>query len=102
MRAVPWPPHRRSTRPLLSNAAALFPVDAPIPFEKCWRMLREKIIAVVIPAFNEADKIAATIRSVPVFVDYVIVVDDGSRDGTASVARRGAGHRVEVIVHPEN
>ena len=46
-------------------------------------MFRGRVVAVVIPACNEADKIAATIRSVPGFVDHVIVVDDGSRDATA-------------------
>jgi glycosyltransferase involved in cell wall biosynthesis len=65
-------------------------------------MFRGQIVAVVIPAFNEADKIAATIRSVPAFVDHVVVVDDGSADATASVARCAAGPSVEVIVHPEN
>ena len=73
-------------------------------------MFRGHLIAVVIPAFNEADKIAGTIRSVPGFVDHVIVVDDGSRDATAAVAqraarrasRRGGGREVEVIVHARN
>jgi glycosyltransferase involved in cell wall biosynthesis len=68
-------------------------------------MFRGHRIAVVIPAFNEADKIAETIRSVPGFVDHVIVVDDGSRDATAAVARaarRGGGREVEVLVHDQN
>jgi glycosyltransferase involved in cell wall biosynthesis len=73
-------------------------------------MFRGHLIAVVIPAFNEADKIAGTIRSVPGFVDHVIVVDDGSGDATAAVAqraarrasRRGGGREVEVIVHAQN
>jgi glycosyltransferase involved in cell wall biosynthesis len=73
-------------------------------------MFRQRVIAVVIPALNEADKIAGTIRSVPGFVDHVIVVDDGSRDATAAVAqraarrasRRGGGREVEVIVHAQN
>ena len=73
-------------------------------------MFRGHRIAVVIPAFNEADKIAGTIRSVPGFVDHVIVVDDGSRDATAAVARRaarrasrrGGGREVEVLVHAQN
>lgn len=75
-------------------------------------MFRQRRVAVVIPAFNEADKIAGTIRSVPGFVDLVIVVDDGSGDATAAVARRaarrasgrrgGGGRQVEVIVHARN
>jgi glycosyltransferase involved in cell wall biosynthesis len=80
-------------------------------------MFRGRVVAVVIPACNEADKIAATVRSVPDFVDHVIVVDDGSHDATAAIARRAAvsdplsprsGERVrargrlEVIVHDTN
>ena len=65
-------------------------------------MLRDRTVAVVVPAYHEADKIAATIRSIPPFVDRVILVDDGSGDDTARIAR-GLGHpTLEVIVHPEN
>jgi glycosyltransferase involved in cell wall biosynthesis len=74
-----------------------------------------RVVAVVIPAHNEADKIAATIRSVPGFVDHVVVVDDGSNDATATLARSCSRSlalrsgerarvraRVEVIVHDRN
>src|SRR4051812_18210030 len=63
-------------------------------------MFRGRVVAVVIPAFNEADKVAATIGTVPAFVDHIIVVDDGSADATAAVAQRAPG--VEVIVHDRN
>jgi glycosyltransferase involved in cell wall biosynthesis len=68
-------------------------------------MFRGRSVAVVIPAFNERDKIAATIRSVPGFVDHVLVVDDGSADGTAIVARRQCLRRrsgIEVLCHESN
>jgi glycosyltransferase involved in cell wall biosynthesis len=68
-------------------------------------VFRARSIAIVVPAFNEADKIAETLRSVPAFVDWTIVVDDGSADDTARVARatrRPGSSRVEVIVHPRN
>jgi glycosyltransferase involved in cell wall biosynthesis len=69
-------------------------------------MFRGRRVAVVIPAYNEADRIAATIRSVPGFVDHILVIDDGSRDDTGAVARRasrrGGGRIVEVIVHQQN
>src|SRR5580693_2655306 len=51
-------------------------------------------VAVVIPAYNEADRVGATVaaaRALP-GVDVVVVVDDGSRDATAAVARE-AGAR---------
>lgn len=47
----------------------------------------------VIPAFREETRIGATIRGVLPYVDAVIVVDDGSGDGTAERARE-AGARV--------
>jgi glycosyltransferase involved in cell wall biosynthesis len=69
-------------------------------------MFRGRTVAVVIPAYNERDKIAATIRSVPGYVDHILVVDDGSVDGTAAAARRHAGRRrggvVEVLRHEVN
>jgi glycosyltransferase involved in cell wall biosynthesis len=65
-------------------------------------MLNGKRIAVVVPAFNEADKIGRTIRSIPGFVDHVLVVDDGSRDATARIAGRSARRGLEVLAHPRN
>jgi glycosyltransferase involved in cell wall biosynthesis len=73
-------------------------------------MFRGRSVAVVIPAYNEADKIEAAIRSVPGFVDHVIVVDDGSTDRTGALARRaarraaarGGGRSVDVIARARN
>ncbi len=51
-------------------------------------MLNNKTIAVVIPVFNEGKKILEVIQSVPDFVDRIIVVNDGSKDDTASAVRK--------------
>ncbi len=51
-------------------------------------MYRGQRIAVVIPAFNEERAVARTVRSVPGFVDHVLVVDDASTDRTVNAARR--------------
>src|SRR5262249_54156642 len=61
-------------------------------------------ISVIIPAFNEAAGIAATVRSM-VNSNYpgeleVIVVDDGSTDGTAGIVRALRLPRVRVISQP--
>ena len=65
-------------------------------------MFRGHRIAVVVPAFNEVVKIARTVRSVPGFVDHVLVIDDASADGTGKRARRSQRRGLEVIRHPEN
>ena len=45
-------------------------------------------VTVVIPAYNEADVIAATLDGLAGLEAEIIVVDDGSSDGTADLARR--------------
>ena len=44
-------------------------------------------VSVVIPAFNAADTILSCLESVMDGADEVIVVDDGSSDGTADLVR---------------
>ena len=58
-------------------------------------------VAVVIPAKDEAPRIGATIRGVRTIpgVATVVVVDDGSTDGTAVVAAREGA---EIVRHARN
>lgn len=67
-------------------------------------MLRGKRVAVVVPAYNEETQIAGVIRTVPGFVDWVVVVDDRSTDATLDVAERCAKEYVRVVVmaHEDN
>ena len=50
-------------------------------------MVSGKRVSIVIPCKNEEKIIAKTLKSVPSYVDEIIVVDNGSRDKTAEVAR---------------
>jgi len=53
----------------------------------------------IIPAFDEERSIGAVVAGVLQYVEHVIVVDDGSRDGTAAVARAAGA---VVVVHGSN
>jgi hypothetical protein len=58
-------------------------------------------VAVVIPARNEADRIQATVTAAAALpcVGLVVVIDDGSKDATATVARRAGA---AVMRHARN
>ena len=62
-------------------------------------------VTVVVPAYNEAVGIEATVRSVTAS-DYprleVVVVDDGSTDGTAGIVERLALPNVRVVRQPNS
>jgi glycosyltransferase involved in cell wall biosynthesis len=53
----------------------------------------------LIPAFNEARTIAAVVEGVGAVVNHVVVVDDGSTDGTGDRARDAGA---EVATHAVN
>src|ERR1700736_5404286 len=71
-------------------------MSAPAPAES-----QASDVAVVIPAWNEADRIAATVTAAAGLggVGLVVVVDDASTDDPGAVARRAGA---VVLRHARN
>jgi len=68
-------------------------------------MLKNKKIAVVIPAYNEEKLISRVIETMPGFVDLIIVVDDCSIDKTLQIVKsykEKMEERLEIIIHSKN
>ena len=63
-------------------------------------------VAVVVPAHDVERWLGEVLDTMPGFVDHVVVVDDGSRDGTAAIPTgrradgRTTGPRITVLHHP--
>jgi dolichyl-phosphate beta-glucosyltransferase len=66
----------------------------------------QRSISIIIPAYNEEARLPATLKQIRQYLDSsrwdfaeIIVVDDGSRDGTANAARQQG---VRVLQNPGN
>ncbi|MGH7639778.1 MAG: glycosyltransferase family 2 protein [Candidatus Dormibacteria bacterium] len=59
-------------------------------------------VAVVVPAFNERDHILRVLGRSPALVDFIIVVDDKSTDGTAELVLAHRDPRVRLVQQRTN
>ncbi len=68
-------------------------------------MYKEKTVCTVVPAYNEEHLIGRVIKTMPEYVDKIIIIDDKSTDKTAEVVKGYAENqpeRVILIEHEEN
>jgi len=61
-------------------------------------LYKKKTIGVVAPAYNEEKLIRRTLDTMPDFVDWIVVVDDCSRDATVEHVRERVARQPERIV----
>lgn len=80
----------------LPDRAVAYVVDQRVQYADYFGKLP---VAVIIPAYNEAERITATVQAALAIagVERVVVVDDGSTDNTAKIAKRAGA---EVISKP--
>jgi glycosyltransferase involved in cell wall biosynthesis len=64
------------------------------------------LLSIIVPVFNERNTVGECIRRVreaPLGIDReIIVVDDGSQDGTLDIVKRLSDSTLRVIHHPNN
>lgn len=67
-------------------------------------MYKGKRVSVVVPALNEEKLIGLTLGTMPDYLDYIIVVNDGSVDSTKSIVEQYMGDdpRIILINHTTN
>src|SRR5262245_26554218 len=65
-------------------------------------MYRGRSVAVVMPVHNEQDHVESAVAHVPDFVDVIIVIDDGSTDGTWQRLVSIADPRLVRLRHDQN
>ncbi|HQB79525.1 MAG TPA: glycosyltransferase family 2 protein [Tenuifilaceae bacterium] len=67
-------------------------------------MYNNKLVAVVVPCYNEESQIEQVIATIPDYIDAIVVIDDVSRDNTVKVIERAqqGNSKVVLIKHDKN
>jgi len=68
-------------------------------------MYKDRTVAAVVPAHNEESQIGKVLSTMPEMVDYIVVVDDASKDRTVSVVeefRKKEKERIVLLRHSRN
>jgi dolichol-phosphate mannosyltransferase len=65
-------------------------------------MINNRIVAVVIPAYNVMNQIKKTISGIPKFVDFIVIVDDCSKDNTSKIVQEIDDKKVTLVRNSRN
>jgi glycosyltransferase involved in cell wall biosynthesis len=68
-------------------------------------MYKNNLVAIVVPAHNEATQIAKVIETMPSFVDMIVIVNDCSKDKTSDVVRQHSDYsagKITLLEHEVN
>jgi dolichol-phosphate mannosyltransferase len=65
-------------------------------------MFRNRRVAVVVPCYDVAARVPGVIRTLPDFVDDIVVVDDGSADDPGAAAQATGRPGIVVLRHADN
>jgi len=61
-------------------------------------MYKDKSIAVVVPAYNEESQITKVVNTMPEYVDWIIIVNDCSKDKTAEVVENLKKYNSKIVL----
>ena len=62
-------------------------------------MYQGKTVAVIVPAYNEEKLIGKVLKTIPPFVDHLVVVDDASQDRTGDLVKEPSRRRILRIIY---
>jgi len=68
-------------------------------------MYKGKTIGVVIPCFNEEKQVGKVLKTIPNYVDKIVVIDDYSHDKTLDAVKdftKNSSKKIEIIEHSKN
>jgi glycosyltransferase involved in cell wall biosynthesis len=59
-------------------------------------------IAVVIPSYQNGDRLRPVLEKIPAFVEHIVIIDDCSMDNTSEIVNSWPDPRVRLVCHSEN
>jgi len=65
-------------------------------------MFKNTRVAIIVPAYNAETSINEVINALPLWVDYIIVVNDKSKDNTSQIVQKNSSNRVILLNNSEN